>query len=83
MLAVLEDALAACKRAPPPARPSVAGCSLRLMLGSPTARLGPLHGCGPFGFEAVCDALGIQPNRLRDRIREWVCNYRPGRAPTA
>jgi hypothetical protein len=39
MLAVLEDALAACKRAPPPARPSVAGCSLRLKLGSPTARL--------------------------------------------
>jgi hypothetical protein len=39
MLAVLEDALAACKRAPPRARPSVAGCSLRLKLGSPTARL--------------------------------------------
>jgi len=26
---------------------------------------------GPFAFEAICEALGIEPDRLRDGIREW------------
>jgi hypothetical protein len=26
---------------------------------------------GPFAFGVICDVLGIEPNRLRDGIREW------------
>jgi hypothetical protein len=33
---------------------------------------------GPFAFEAVCDALGIQPNRLRDGIRECCLQLSAG-----
>jgi hypothetical protein len=35
---------------------------------------------GPFTFESVCETLGIQPDHLRDGIRQWrlqsssVCN---------
>ncbi len=26
---------------------------------------------GPFAFETICEALGIEPDRLRDGIRDW------------
>jgi transposase-like protein len=26
---------------------------------------------GPFTFEAICEALGIEPNSLRDGLRQW------------
>lgn len=26
---------------------------------------------GPFSFESVCETLGIQPDYLRDGVREW------------
>jgi hypothetical protein len=66
MLAVLEDALRCvqtCAAARTPIR--------RRMFFEAQAWLSDRTARGPFAFEAVCDALGIQPNRLRDRIREW------------
>jgi hypothetical protein len=36
---------------------------------------------GPFGFEDVCDALGIDPRRLRALILSWEKNKRPGDKP--
>jgi hypothetical protein len=36
---------------------------------------------GPFSFEDVCDALGIDPRRLRTLILTWEKNKRPGDKP--
>jgi hypothetical protein len=36
---------------------------------------------GPFSFEEVCDALGIDPRRLRGLILSWEKNRRPGDKP--
>ena len=36
---------------------------------------------GPFSFEDVCDALGIDQRRLRDLILNWEKNKRPGDKP--
>ncbi len=36
---------------------------------------------GPFSFEDVCDALGIDPRRLRTLILTWEKNKRPGEKP--
>ncbi|MFZ2061595.1 MAG: hypothetical protein WAU82_11335 [Candidatus Binatus sp.] len=36
---------------------------------------------GPFSFEDVCDALGIDPRRLRSLILTWEKNKRPGDKP--
>src|SRR5579862_3096036 len=36
---------------------------------------------GPFSFEDVCDALGIDPRRLRTLILSWEKNKRPGDKP--
>jgi len=36
---------------------------------------------GPFSFEDVCDALGIDPRRLRSLILSWEKNRRPGDKP--
>jgi hypothetical protein len=36
---------------------------------------------GPFSFEDVCDALGIDPRRLRSLILSWEKNKRPGDKP--
>ena len=38
-------------------------------------------GGGPFSFEDVCDALEIDPHRLRDLIIRWEKNRRPGDKP--
>ena len=38
-------------------------------------------GDGPFSFGDVCDALGIDPRRLRDLIIHWEKNKRPGDKP--
>ncbi len=38
-------------------------------------------GEGPFSFEDVCDALGIDPRHLRDLIVRWEKNRRPGDKP--
>jgi hypothetical protein len=29
------------------------------------------HGDGPFSFETVCETLGIEPQFLRSKLREW------------
>ena len=44
------------------------------------ARFWLLHdrGDGPFSFEDVCDALGIDPRRLRSLILSWEKSRRPG-----
>ncbi len=36
---------------------------------------------GPFSFEDVCDALGIDSRRLRSLILTWEKNKRPGDKP--
>ena len=36
---------------------------------------------GPFSFEDVCDALGIDQRRLRDSILNWEKSRRPGDKP--
>jgi hypothetical protein len=33
---------------------------------------------GPFAFEAICEAFGIEPNRMRDGIREWCLQLSSG-----
>jgi hypothetical protein len=38
-------------------------------------------GDGPFSFEDVCDALGVDPRRLRELIIRWEKNRRPGDKP--
>jgi hypothetical protein len=38
-------------------------------------------GEGPFSFVEVCDALGIDPRRLRNLILHWEENRRPGDQP--
>ena len=38
-------------------------------------------GDGPFSFEDVCDALGVDPRRLRDLIIRWEKNRRPEDKP--
>lgn len=47
------------------------------------ARFWLLHdrGDGPFSFEDVCDALGIDPRRLRHLIVHWEKNRRAGEKP--
>jgi hypothetical protein len=39
------------------------------------------RGEGPFSFEDVCDALGIDPRRLRLLITRWEKNRRPEDKP--
>ena len=39
------------------------------------------RGDGPFSFEDVCDALGIDPRHLRNLIIHWEKNKRPGEKP--
>jgi hypothetical protein len=36
---------------------------------------------GPFSFEDVCEALDIDPRRLRELITRWEQNKRPGDKP--
>jgi hypothetical protein len=36
---------------------------------------------GPFSFEDVCEALDIDPRRLRELIIRWEKNKRPGDKP--
>jgi hypothetical protein len=36
---------------------------------------------GPFSFEDVCEALDIDPRRLRELITRWEKNKRPGDKP--
>jgi hypothetical protein len=36
---------------------------------------------GPFSFEDVCEALDIDPRRLRELIIRWEQNKRPGDKP--
>jgi hypothetical protein len=39
------------------------------------------RGDGPFSYQDVCDALGIDPRRLRELIIRWEKNKRPGDKP--
>ncbi len=66
MSAVLEDALR-CLQTCADARTHVR----RRMFFEAQAWISDRTARGPFAFEAVCEALGIEPNRLRDGIREW------------
>jgi hypothetical protein len=66
MLAVLEDALR-CLRTYAKARTPVR----RRMFFEAQAWISDCTTGRPFAFEAICEALGIEPNRLRDGIREW------------
>jgi hypothetical protein len=66
MSAVLQDALRClqtCTDASTPIR--------RRMFFEAQAWISDRRARGPFAFEAVCEALGIEPNRLREGIREW------------
>ena len=72
MLAVLEDALRClqtCADARTPLRRRM-HFEAQTWISDHTAR-------GPFAFETICEALGIEPNHLRDGIREW-CSQLPG-----
>lgn len=65
MLAVLEDAVRCLQtyaKASTPIR--------RRMFFEPEAWISDRTARGPFAFEAICEALGIEPNRLRDGIPE-------------
>jgi len=66
MLAVLEDALR-CLQTYAKARTPIR----RRMFVEAQAWISDRTARGPFAFEAVREALGIEPNRLRDGIREW------------
>jgi hypothetical protein len=66
MSAVLEDALRClqtCARARAPIG--------RRMFFEAQAWISDRTARGPFAFEAICEALGIERNRLRYGIREW------------
>jgi hypothetical protein len=66
MLAVLEDALR-CLQTYADARTPIR----RRMFAEAEAWIADRTACGPFAFEAICEALGIEYSRLRDGIREW------------
>jgi hypothetical protein len=66
MLAVLEDALR-CLQTYADARTPVR----RRMFFEAQTWIADRTGCGPFAFEAICEALGIEHRRLRDGIRQW------------
>lgn len=73
MSAVLEDALR-CLQTCADARTHVR----RRMFFEAQAWISDRTARGPFAFEAICDALGIEPNRLRDGIREWCLRLSGG-----
>jgi hypothetical protein len=73
MLAVLEDALR-CLQTYAKARTPIQ----RRVFFEAQAWISDRRARGPFAFEAVCDALGIEPNRLRDGIREWCLRLSGG-----
>src|SRR5690242_20016743 len=73
MLAVLEDALH-CLQTYAEARTSIR----RRMFVEAQAWIYDRTARGPFAFEAVCDALGIEPQRLREGIREWCLQLSAG-----
>ena len=66
MLAVLEDALR-CLQTYAKARTPIR----RRMFVEAQAWIFDRTAREPFAFEAICEALRIEPNRLRDGIREW------------
>jgi hypothetical protein len=73
MLAVLEDALRCLQtRATSPTSID------RRMFLEAQAWISDRTAHGPFAFVAVCEALGIEPNRLRDGIREWLLQLSDG-----
>jgi hypothetical protein len=73
MLAVLEDALR-CLQTYAKVRTPIR----RRMFVEAQAWISDRTARGPFAFEAICDALGIEPNRLRDGIREWCLRLSGG-----
>jgi hypothetical protein len=73
MLAVLEDALR-CLQTCAKARTSIR----RRMFFEAQAWVSDRTARGPFAFDAICDAIGIEPNRLRDGIREWCLQLSGG-----
>ena len=73
MLAVLEDALR-CLQTYAEARTPIR----RRMFVEAQAWISDRTARGPFAFEAVCDALGIEPTHLREGIREWCLQLSEG-----
>jgi hypothetical protein len=73
MLAVLEDALR-CLQTYAAARTPVR----RRMFFEAQTWISDRTARGPFAFEAICDALGIESNRLRDGICEWCLQLSGG-----
>jgi hypothetical protein len=73
MLAVLEDALR-CLQTYAKARTPIR----RRMFVEAQAWISDRTARGPFAFEAICEALRIEPNRLRDGIREWCLQLSSG-----
>ena len=39
------------------------------------------NGDGPFTFHAICETLGIEPNSLRDGLRQWRVQQLSGMNP--
>jgi hypothetical protein len=78
MLAVLEDALR-CLQTYAKVRTPIR----RRMFFEAQAWISDRTARGPFAFEAICDALGIEPNRLRDGIREWCLTDYPAEMNSA
>ncbi len=73
MLAVLEDALRClqtCADTRTPIR--------RRIFFEAQAWISDRKARGPFAFEAICEALGIEPHRLRNGIREWCLQLSGG-----
>jgi hypothetical protein len=66
MLAVLEDALR-CLQTYAESRNPVH----RKAFGEAEAWILDRKAQGPFAFDTICEALGIQPDYLRDGIRQW------------
>ena len=73
LLAVLEDALR-CLQNYADARTPMR----RRMWFEARAWIADRAGCGPFAFEAICEALGIECSRLRDGIRQWLLHLSNG-----
>jgi hypothetical protein len=67
MLAVLVDALQCLRTRAPGERIAIQ----RRSLAEAEAWIADRKGQGPFAFETICETLGINPDWLRESLREW------------
>ncbi len=73
MLAVLEDAFR-CLQSYTVAHTALA----RRTYAETQAWIADRSAHGPFAFETICEVLSIEPNRLRDGIRDWCLQISSG-----